>query len=88
MLIAVMLAKGIITKQHCIFGHIGHHAIWPVQHWRFNKDKLFTIANIDAVAGFNYFEVPFRVMVMADNRVYSSFSTVNWRAWDFLHQGR
>ena len=62
-----MLTKGVIAEQHRIAGQVGHHAVRPVQHRGFYEDQLFTVTDIQRVAGFHGVEVPLRmVMVTVD----------------------
>lgn len=63
--VAVVLAEGVVTEQHRVTGHVGHHAVRPVQHWGFHEDQLFAIADIQRVAGFHGVEVPLRMVVVA-----------------------
>ncbi|MNC06277.1 hypothetical protein D3C75_537840 [compost metagenome] len=86
MFITVMLTKGIVTEQHCIARHVGHHAVWPVQHGGFNEDELFAVADMQTVTGFYHIEIPFRMMVMPVDRVHAVGSTVNWRVRYPRHQ--
>ena len=84
--VAVVLAEGIVTEQHGVAGHVGHHTVRPVQHRRFNEDQLFTVADVQAVASFYHVEVPFRVMMVSVNRVNGVSGAVDWRVRDAGHQ--
>ena len=76
-LVTVVLTEGVVTEQHGIAGHIGHHAIRPVQHRRFDEDKLFAIADIQCVAGFHGVEIPLRVVVVTVNGVDGIGGAIN-----------
>ena len=86
MLIAVVLAEGVVAEQHRVAGHIGHHAIRPVQHRGFDENQLFAVADIQAVAGFHHLKVPLRGMVVAGNGVDSVGGAVDRGIRDLRHQ--
>ncbi len=88
MFVAVVLAEGVIAEQHGVAGQVGHHAVGPVQHWRFDKDQLFAVADIQRIASFHHMEIPFRVVMVTVNRVDSVMGTVDWRIGDMRHQLR
>ncbi len=68
-LVAVVLTEGVVAEQHRVAGHVGHHAVRPVQHRGFNEDQLLAVADIQRVAGFHGVEVPLRMVVVAVDRV-------------------
>ncbi|MNJ56364.1 hypothetical protein D3C77_519070 [compost metagenome] len=86
MFIAVVLAEGIIAEQHRIAGDVGHHAVWPVEHRRFDKNQLFAVADIQRVTGTYDVEVPLGVMVMAIDRLHAIGGAVDRRVGDLRHQ--
>ena len=63
--VAVVLAEGVVAEQHRVTGHVGHHAVRPVQHWGFHEDQLFTVTDIQRVAGFYGVEGPLWMVVVA-----------------------
>ena len=86
MFIAVVLAEGVVAEQHRVAGHIGHHAIRPVQHRGFDKNQLLAVADIQAVAGFHHLKIPLRVMMVSGDGVDGVGGTVNRRVRDLGHQ--
>ena len=84
--IAVVLAEGIVTEQHRIAGHIGHHAVRPVQHRGFDEDQLLAIADIQAVTGFYGVEIPLRMVVVTVDGVDGIGGAINWGVRNVRHQ--
>ena len=84
--VAVVLAEGVVAEQHRVAGQVGHHAVRPVQHRRFHEDQLFTITDIESIAGFHHVEVPLRMMMVAVDRVDGVGGAVNRRIRDLHHQ--
>ncbi len=84
--VAVVLTEGVVTEQHRIAGHVGHHTVRPVQHRRFNEDQLLAVTNVQRITGFHYVKVPFRVMVVPVDRVNGVGGAVNRRVRDAGHQ--
>ena len=65
--VAVVLTESVVTEQDGIAGHVGHHAVRPVQHRRFHEDQLFAVTNIQRVAGFHDVKIPLRMVMMTGN---------------------
>ena len=59
-----------------------------MKHAHFYKHQRFTIANIYGVTSFNSFEIPFWMMVLANQGLNCIFCTINRRIRNFLHQRR
>ncbi|CQZ65332.1 Uncharacterised protein [Salmonella enterica subsp. enterica serovar Typhi] len=57
-----------------------------MQHRRFHEDQLLAVADIQRIAGFHHLKIPFRVMVMAVDRVNGVGGTVDRRVRDLRHQ--
>ena len=86
MFVAVVLTESIVTEQHRVACQVSHHTVRPVQHWRFDKNELFAVADIQRVASFHYIKIPLRMMVMTIYRVDSVGSTVDRRIGNLCHQ--
>ncbi len=86
MFVAVVLPEGVIAEQHRVAGQVGHHAVRPVQHWRFDEDQLLTVADIESVASFHHVEVPLRMVVMTVDGVDGVGGAVDRRIRDLHHQ--
>ncbi len=56
-----------------------------MEHRHLNKDKLFTVTDIDGITGFNHSEVPIFV-VLSLKRVDPLSGTIDWCIGDLLHQ--
>ena len=85
-LVAVVLAEGVVAEQHRVAGHVGHHAVRPVQHRGFHEDQLLAVADIQRVAGFHGVEVPLRMVVVAVDRVDGVSGAVDRRVRNVGHQ--
>ncbi len=84
--IAVVLAEGVVAEQHRVAGHVGHHAVRPVQHGRFHEDQLLPVADIQRVARFHGVEVPLRMVVVAVDRVDGVGGAVDRGVRNIRHQ--
>ncbi len=84
--VAVVLTEGVVTEQHRVTGHVGHHAVRPVQHRRFHEDQLFAVADIQRVAGFHGVEVPLRMVVVTVDGVNSVGGAVDRGVRNVRHQ--
>jgi len=58
-----VLAKGVVGEQDGIAGHVGEHAVRPVQHRRFDEHEFLAVAQVQFVAGLDHMEVPVLVVV-------------------------
>lgn len=85
-LVAIVLAEGVVAEQHGVAAEIGHHAVGPVQHRRFDEHQLLAIADVQAVAGLHRDEVPVRLVVMAGDRIDGIGGAVDRCARDVRHQ--
>ena len=85
-LVAVVLAEGVVAEQHRVAGHVGHHAVRPVQHRGFNEDQLFTVADIQRVAGFYGAEIPLRMVMVAVDGIDGVGGAVDRRVGNTGHQ--
>ncbi|CCJ76068.1 hypothetical protein BN135_1132 [Cronobacter muytjensii 530] len=86
MLVAVMLAEGVVAEQYRVAGQVSHHAVRPVQHRGLDEDQLFAVADIQRIAGFHHVKVPLRVMVMPVYGIDTVRGAVNRRIRDAVHQ--
>ncbi|MNY10689.1 hypothetical protein D3C86_1436780 [compost metagenome] len=85
-LVAVVLAEGVVGEEHRIFSHVGHHAVGPVQHGGLDKHQLLAVAYVQAVAGLDRLEVPLRVMMVTCDGVDGVVGAVDGGARDAGHQ--
>ena len=82
-----MLAEGVHGEQDIVTSQECRHAVWPVQHTHFNKDELFSIADVNAVAGLDDMKIPAALAILAFNAFDCLRGAVDGRIWYFFHQG-
>lgn len=58
-----MLTESVVAKKDVVAGQVRRHAIRPVEHFHFDEDEFLAVADIDRVARFNGFEIPFLVVL-------------------------
>ena len=63
----IVLAEGIHREEDVVAGHVRCHGIRPMEHTHFYENKLFAIADVEAVAGFDDVEIPAPFAVLAFN---------------------
>ena len=85
-LVAVVLAEGVVGEEHRIFGHVGHHAVGPVQHGGLDEYQLLAVADVQAVTCLDRVEVPLRVVMMAGDGIDGVVGAVDGGAGNAGHQ--
>lgn len=81
-----MLSKGVITEQNRIFGQIGKHGVWPVEHGGFDEYQLLR-TEAQFVARFYDLKIPV-LMIKPLERFGTISSAVDGDFRNILHQLR
>ena len=84
----IVLAEGIHREEDVVAGHVRCHGIRPMEHTHFYENKLFAIADVEAVAGFDDVEIPAPFAVLAFNAADSVGRAINRRIRNFFHERR